>query len=89
MNTRNIQPKEIWADGQKSATILGLVNFTNYHFDGGEGTVIYKLIGMENGAAVDYYMGSVNIPSDIISQWGEDDTIIWNYVAQKLELTII
>jgi hypothetical protein len=38
---------------------------------------------------IDYISGAIDIPSNIIQQWGADDTIIWDYVANALSLTII
>ena len=92
MNTRKIQPIEIWAnDGQKQATILALSNFFDYHFDNGSGKVTYKLIGMEGEtpSAVEYFIADLQIPSEVIQQWGTSDDIIWSYVAQKLNIVII
>lgn len=105
MNTKQIQPKTIWTpSGDKTATIFALTNFMSYHFDNGKGLVNYKLIGMEspgtsideNGqlyslpeTAIDYYFGQMEIPADIIQQWGASDDIIFNYVANQLNLTII
>jgi hypothetical protein len=95
MNTRNIEPISIWTpSGQKSATILSLANFFDYHFDNGGGIVEYLLLGMESvgenpESAVQYYAGQLDIPSDVIQQWGEDDDVIWDYVATTLGLTLI
>ena len=104
-NTRPIQPTNIWTDsGNVSAIYLGLTNFYDYHFDNGTGTVEYVLIGMQdNGSfvdddgntivnapsAVDLFKGNLQIPSSIIQQWGTSDDIIWNYVAQVLNLTLV
>jgi hypothetical protein len=88
-NTRKIQPKTIWSPaGEKNATLFALTNFSNYHFDNGSGLVDYKLIGMEGNpeSAVDYYLGQLEIPSNIVQQWGSSDDIIFNYVAQQLGL---
>lgn len=93
MNTRIIQPKQVWNNGEKTATILSLVNFSNYHFDNGGGTVSYQLIGMESKeegmpeSAVTYFNGDLTIPADVIQQWGESDNIIWDYVATTLQIT--
>lgn len=91
-NTRSIQPKTIWTpSGDKTATLFALTNFSNYHFDNGAGLVNYKLIGMEGDpeSAFDYYFGQIEIPANIIQQWGASDDIIFNYVAYQLGLTII
>jgi hypothetical protein len=105
MNTRQIQPKTIWtASGEKTATIFALTNFSDYHFDNGTGSVVYRLIGMESpgtsidvdgalinlpDSAVEYYIGKAFIPAEVIQQWGASDDIIFDFVAQQLGLTII
>ena len=102
-NTRNIHPKTILThNGSKDATILALTNFYDYHFDNGTGKATFKLIGMESPgmtfdgdgnpvalppSAVEYLVDEMLIPANIIQQWGADDTIIWDYVAQTLNLT--
>lgn len=104
-NTRIIQSTTVWTPtGEKSATIFALTNFFDYHFDNGGGMVTYTLSGMEsNGtttlddgtivqlpdSAVVYFTGNMNVPSNIIQQWGASDDIIFNYVAQQLGLVII
>lgn len=91
-NTREIQPKQIWTNlGEKNATHLALTNFFNYHFDNGGGTIVYKFFGMEGNpeSAYDYFIGELNIPSEIIQQWGESDDIIFNYVAEQLNIVFV
>ena len=91
-NTRQIKPVQIWtANGQKEASVLALTNFFDYHFDDGNGKVIYKLIGMEGEpeSAIEYITANIEIPSSIIQNWGADDSIIWNYVAEQLNLELL
>lgn len=105
MNTKNIEPISIWTpSGVKNATILALHDFYGYHFDNGAGKVVYKLIGMQsNGSttledgttvqspesASEYLTDAIDIPADIIQQWGADDGIIWDYVATTLGLILV
>ena len=91
MNTRHIQPITTWTpEGEKTINLLALSNFSDYHFDDGSGKVEYKLIGadLELGAT-EYFTNKLEVPASIIQQWGADDTIIWDYVASTLGLTII
>ena len=91
-NTRQIKPVQIWtANGQKEASVLALTNFFDYHFDDGNGKVTYKLIGMEGepASAIEYITADIEIPSSIIQNWGADDSIIWNYVAEQLNLELL
>ena len=96
MNTRNIQPTNLWTpNGVKQATILSLYNFSDYHFDDGGGKVSYKLIGMEAPeegqpeVAIEYYIGVVDIPAAVIQQWGASDDVIWAFVGSQLNLQYI
>jgi len=90
-NTRQIQSIKIWTpDGEKSINTLALINFFDYHFDEGSGKCTYKLIfSDEINGATELFAGDLEIPSDIIQQWGADDTIIWDYVATTLNLTLV
>jgi hypothetical protein len=92
MNTRQIQPKNIWTpSGEKVAIYISLFNFSGYHFDNGSGVVDYKLIGMEGepASAIDYFVGEVEIPTETIQNWGASDDIIFAYVANKLGLQYV
>lgn len=104
-NTRKIQPKQIeTTNGVKTATIFSLTDFHGYNFDNSHAYAILKFIGMEssgtsvdeNGqqyslpeSAVEYYSEPIVIPATIISNWGTDDDIIFNYVANEFDLVII
>jgi hypothetical protein len=94
-NTRQIEPTSIWSPtGNVEATFLGLIDFFNYHFDNGGGTATYSLIGMQDNGdgipvAVDLYVANIGIPSAIIQQWGASDEIIFQYVANQLNLTLV
>jgi hypothetical protein len=92
MNVKQIEPISVWtAQGDKSLTYLALANFFDYHFDDGGGKITYKLIAMEGDpeTAVEYIVSNLDIPSNIIQQWGASDDIIWEYVSNKLNLVII
>ena len=105
MNTKKIQPTLIFTpNGEKTATILALTDFYGYHFNNDTGNVTYQLLGMEspgtqideNGdthllpeSAIVYFSGTIEIPPNIIQQWGTSDDIIWTYVLNTLELTTI
>jgi hypothetical protein len=104
-NTRQIETLKIWTPtGEKDVHLLALTNFYDYHFDNGNGKVEYKLIAMEssgssvdeNGniiqsppSAIEYVTSRLEIPSEVIQQWGASDDIIWNYVAEQLNLELI
>lgn len=87
MNTRQIQSKTTWSPETGDITIdtLCLKDFYHYFFDDGGGKVAYTL--QSNG--LDYFPGTIDIPSSVVQQWGADDSIIWNYVANYLNLVLI
>ena len=87
MNTRQIQSKSTWSPETGNITIdtLCLKDFYHYFFDDGGGTVAYNL--QSNG--LDYFPGAIAIPSSIVQQWGASDDVIWNYVANSLNLVLI
>jgi hypothetical protein len=89
-NTIKIKEIKTWGPtGEKSIDYLGLSNFNSYNFDNSGGKVEYKLIGVDEiDGATDYFTGVVDIPSEVIVNWGTDDNIIFEYVANALGVTI-
>lgn len=84
-NEKQISPVSIWVFGEdKIADILRLVVFTGYDFLGNSGQVSFEL---RNDLEL-IFNGAVEIPDAIIQQWGADDQIIFDYVAQQLNLTL-
>jgi len=90
-NTRNITPISAWtASGQQNVTMFSLTDFFNYGFmPNCEGTITYRLFNTESESAIELIVSNLQIPSEIVQQWGSDDSIIFNYVAQQLGFTII
>ena len=90
-NTRNITPISAWtASGQQTVTMFSITDFFNYGFlPNCEGTVTYRLFNTQGESAEELIVGNLQIPSEIVQQWGTDDGIIFIYVAQKLGFTII
>jgi len=90
-NTRNITPITAWtSNGQQTVTMFSLTDFFNYGFlPFCEGTVTYRLFNTQGESAVELIVGQLQIPSEIVQQWGSDDEIIFDYVAEKLDFTII
>ena len=90
-NTRNITPISAWTPtGQKTVTMFSLTDFFNYGFmPNCEGTVTYRLFNTDGESAIELIVSQLQIPSEIVQQWGADDDIIFNYVAEQLNFTII
>lgn len=108
-NNKAIQPIPYWTpSGQVDVSFIGFKNFSDYHFDNGNGYVYYCLITMVNNgtqvitddngnettiaipeSAIEVYNGKIEIPSSTMAQWGADDNIIFDYVAQELQLILV
>lgn len=89
-NTRKIESIQIWtANGQKEINTLALTDFHGYNFDDGSGYVTYKLIYADDNEAIEYTTEQIEIPSNIIQQWGASDDVIWNYVCSTLNLHLL
>jgi hypothetical protein len=93
MNKRQIQPITSWFpnSGEILIDTLILTDFYHYHFDEGSGKVSYSLssFNFDTGLFTDCFSSSIDVPADIIQQWGADDEIIFNYVATTLGLIIV
>ena len=99
MNIRPIQPISFWQNGDVvEASHLMLYNFHGYDFNDMPSRVSYKLLlliptsgseadGIAEPNYVSVYENSVLLPYEIVSVWGEDDEIIWDYVFEQLNLT--
>lgn len=89
MNTRKIQTTSTWSPESGNVTLDALVlkDFHHYFFDGGNGTVSYTL--KNSTSDMEYFNNNIEIPSNILEQWGASDDIIFNYVASQLGLTIV
>ena len=84
---KKIQIIQVWSPlGIRDIEYINLIDFSGYNFDNGVGYVKYILVGSD---LIPYYENQIEIPSNIIQQWGADDTIIWDYVANTLGLTLI
>ena len=89
MNTRKIQTTSTWSPESGNVTLdtLVLKDFHHYFFDGGNGLVSYCL---KNSASdLEYFNANIQIPSNVLEQWGASDDIIFHYVASQLGLIII
>lgn len=86
MNTRQIQSISTWSPETGNIIIdtLCLKDFFHYFFDDGGGKVAYTF--QSNG--LDYFPGTIDIPSNIVQQWGASDDVIWNYVASQLNVEL-
>lgn len=89
MNTRNITPITSWSPENGTIILdkLMMKDFNHYFFDGGSGWATYCL--QDSSTQLEYFNKTMEIPSSIIQQWGASDDIIFEYVAQQLNIIII
>ena len=94
-NYIKIVPKHVEQNGfmQKLAEYVKLVSFDNYNFDDSSGTVKYEVYAVnrpttDQGLILEYYEllsgGELPIPTDLVKEWGTDDTPIIEFVIQTL-----
>lgn len=84
---KEIQTIQIWSPlGYKEIKYIDLIDFSGYKFDNGTGNVTYILLGLDE---IGYYENKIEIPANIIQQWGADDDIIWSYIGTTLGLVFI
>lgn len=87
---KQIQPVSIWDNGQtKQATILNCYGIRTIY--GVEQENYYSLFSQnENGSVGEIVaQGNLTIRGEAYQQWGLDDSYVWEWVAQQLNLTII
>jgi hypothetical protein len=96
-NEIEILPITTWVNGQiKTLTVLKLDNYFQYDFLMSPGMVHYaicepKEITLEDGETEILYVsvidGNIDLPWTLVDNWGTDDTPIFDYVIQQLQLT--
>lgn len=97
MNIKSIKAVSIWLSGARQyAKFLQLLNFNGYNFDDSDARVVYRLLKSEQqtspeGKSITVYVtlveGTLVLPAEIVANWGTDDTPIWSYVMEQLNLT--
>jgi hypothetical protein len=79
----------------KLAEYIKLTNFTGYNFDDASGEVLCEIYTINRpatdlGIPLEYHellkQEHIQLPIDIVSNWGTDDEIIFDYVLSVLGL---
>jgi len=84
---KEIQVIHVWSPiGIRNIKYIDLIDFSGYKFNDGSGYVTYTLIGSD---LITYYENQIEVPDNVIQQWGTDDTVIWDYVINTLGLTLV
>ena len=96
-NEIEISPITTWVNGvSKTLTLLRLDNYFQYDFLMCPGRVHYCLCeyntftddnGVEQPNHISVIDGNVDLPWSLVETWGNDDTPIFDYVLQQLQLT--
>lgn len=100
-NEREIQPVQTWVNGQmKTLQLIRIDRYAGYDFNMSPGHAHYCLCSYsvkdqndENGVYTHYLKptivdGNIELPWSLVETWGEDDTPIFEYVAQQLNLIL-
>lgn len=85
MNTISIQPFNVLANGQAvQVNAIKFTNFCGYDFSGGVGGYAEFALGNYDGFNfIPYSNDNCNLPYSVVSAWGTDDSIIFDYVIQQ------
>lgn len=101
LNEKKIQPIITWVDGQtKTLDAIRFNYYSQYDFKGYPGFVYYSLCETVTETQTDgdgnettiqtlnpVIHGNVDMTWEIVNNWGQDDSIIFEYVLEKLNLT--
>jgi len=102
-NEKEIQPIQTWVNGEtKTMVLLRIDNYFGYDFMMNPGYAHYCLCTYREEQQTDYddntitvaikptiIDGNIQLPWTLIETWGSDDTPIFDYVAQQLNITFI
>lgn len=87
MNVKQITPITTWMYGEtKTLTSIRLDHYQGYDFNGSPGYVSYTILDGDGNGVLS---GTVRLTWEIVETWGEDDTPIYNFVAETLQLEIV
>lgn len=91
-NEIKIEPITAWVNGQiKQLNLISFNYYSQYDFDRNPGYVNYSLCDLieddEVQRTIPYINENMYLPLSLIETWGEDDTPIFDYVLQQLQLT--
>lgn len=98
-NEIEINPIQVWHQGLiKTLDVFLLEQYSGYDFNENAGRVIYRIgkygeATNEHGelvSAISWIVaGPIDLPYSLVENWGNDDTPIFEYVAQQLNLILI
>jgi hypothetical protein len=92
VNEREIQPQNIWLNGINSiAVIINIDGYSGYNFVNSPGQVHYNMMSYDTQSETKTRILSGVCPLDwaTVENWGADDQVIFNFVANNLGLILI
>lgn len=72
--------------GLKKVNAIEIYNFSGYDFKGNNGFVEFFYGNLEGDNFTPIQGGSIPLPKEVVDEWGSDDTVVIDYVMNKLGL---
>ena len=91
-NDRAIARIQIWLNGVTStAVILNLDGYSGYNFLDSYGSVHWNLVAWDavTDEKTNIISGVTPLDENTVENWGSSDQIVFDYVAQQLNLTLV
>lgn len=98
-NTRKISPLTIWVNGESViANCLILNNYAGYDFNSNVGYVNWIITILNENPTPEEIITPPNLPQisgildltqQVVNSWGQNDQVIFDYVALQLNLNLI
>lgn len=73
-------------EGLKKVNAIEIYNFSGYNFKGNPGFVEYFYGKLEGDVFTPIQGGSMPLPVEVVDEWAKDDSVVMNYVMNKLGL---
>jgi hypothetical protein len=73
-------------DGLQKVNAIQIYNFSGYNFNGNNGFVEFFYGKLEGDNFTPIQGGSMPLPKDVVDEWAKDDSVVMNYVMNKLGL---
>lgn len=85
--TKQFTPKQLWStNGIQTIDTIKLTNFTGYDFHESMGRVEYAIGNTIEDVFTPLINGSVELPEEVVNNWGASDEPVIDYVIAKLGL---
>jgi hypothetical protein len=92
LNERAIQPLSIWVNGQSfTASIFSLNGYGGYNFIDSPGEVQWTMFSYDatTETKTQIMQGILPLTYELVEEWGSDDSPIFEFAAQQLNITLI